>query len=208
MYVRACVCVCVCSVRACVRARVYKLEAPNSSTQSHQCALNANAWHPGHPSGKRPVHTSHAAVQTNARAQATGPHAPQGPPPREAAHLSRVETLQIEQLPLGASDTSIVVCTTLRALGPSGDVSSRDDVRAGWPAASASLDSCGGKFGGLQRGPRHGEGGAGRRPLQMAAAARQRPQARRVLRPLRESPKPMMLRSSRMFYEPRPLTGW
>jgi hypothetical protein len=59
------------------------------------------------------------------------------------AHLSRVEILQTEQLPLSASATSMVVCTTLRALGPRGDVGSRDEERAGCPAASASDDSCG-----------------------------------------------------------------
>lgn len=57
---------------------------------------------------------------------------------------------QMEQLPLGDSATSMVVCTTLRALGPRGDVTSRVGARAGWPAARASEDSWGGDRRGLR----------------------------------------------------------
>lgn len=59
----------------------------------------------------------------------------------EKAHRSCVLMRQIEQLPLGASVTSIVVCTTPPARGPSGAVGSRAAGAAGRPAASVSAAS-------------------------------------------------------------------
>jgi len=71
------------------------------------------------------------------------------PKPKPSAHRSAVVILQMEQLPLGDSTTSIVVGTTARALRPRGDVTSRVGALKPWPAASDSLDSCGGAVGGV-----------------------------------------------------------
>jgi hypothetical protein len=90
-------------------------------------------------------------------------------PPRQkhqdSAHRSAVAILQIEQLPLGDSATSMVVCTTERALGPRGDVLSRLDAFWAWPAARASADSCGWARRGERAGAvrKQGRRGAGER---------------------------------------------
>lgn len=91
-------------------------------------------------------------------------------------HRSCVLTRQMEQLPLGASTTSIVVCTTLRALGPRGLVRSRDEGWLPWPAARLSPASCGAQRARVRVRVRGGAGSQGANAAAAAAAAPYRPE--------------------------------
>jgi hypothetical protein len=109
---------------------------------------------------------------------------------------------QMEQLPLGASATSIVVCTTLRAALPSGDVASRVDALKPWPAARDSDDSCGDEgHGRRERAGRAGLLGQCEEGLLADGAAPP------VARPLPLAPLPTPLGHPHPHPAPT-LTGW